>query len=388
MMTTLLRRTFLLGSLAATVLADQCDGFQTDLQWNVGHEYEHVCCGKAGDVEPAGFFDLFPVNLFSRLDNTGVTTFYDSVCGLPLFRAPIGRSWEEWQEESVQQGKPTFRDEEVVWENVVKHTDTSTARSVCGTHLGKSTTDSTGDLYSIDLVCIAGAPTQATVDPNSECLKVQLTTKIGEEDLNNCALDYERTEIQHCDHPVWQSSGGERFLVVQGQEWTIVSQSLKSMIVGNGGRCDFWSWSGAYFGGYHQTDFVENVLDLDWQRFDTRCLEWTTAKAVALATELSPDALASVPVPAVGALPTTGCGVENWRIKVKRSDAYHWRLGRDENQCNCMERCGAVGGDHWAFWAGRRRCYCYRMDQNSKVVESSMMMGWSSSSQANLFDEP
>ena len=41
-----------------------------------------------------------------------------SVSGLPLFIAPKGRTWEEFVKESTSHGWPSFRDEEVVWENV------------------------------------------------------------------------------------------------------------------------------------------------------------------------------------------------------------------------------------------------------------------------------
>ena len=34
--------------------------------------------------------------LFRKVDSSQVTTFYDSVCGLPVFNAPVGRSFDEW----------------------------------------------------------------------------------------------------------------------------------------------------------------------------------------------------------------------------------------------------------------------------------------------------
>jgi hypothetical protein len=46
------------------------------------------------------------------------TVFRDSVTGLPLFIAPIGRSWEAFLAESKTHGWPSFRGAEVVWENV------------------------------------------------------------------------------------------------------------------------------------------------------------------------------------------------------------------------------------------------------------------------------
>ena len=41
-------------------------------------------------------------------------TFYDSVTGKPLFKAPIGRSMEDFVAESKVHGWPSFRDQEVV----------------------------------------------------------------------------------------------------------------------------------------------------------------------------------------------------------------------------------------------------------------------------------
>ena len=41
------------------------------------------------------------------------TTFYDSVTGVPLFRAPVGRTFEQWKGESLVHGWPSFRDNEV-----------------------------------------------------------------------------------------------------------------------------------------------------------------------------------------------------------------------------------------------------------------------------------
>ena len=43
---------------------------------------------------------------------------YDSVTGKPLFVAPRGRTFAEFLKESRAHGWPSFRDEEVVWENM------------------------------------------------------------------------------------------------------------------------------------------------------------------------------------------------------------------------------------------------------------------------------
>ena len=84
-----------------------------------------------------------------------VTTYYDSVTGLPLFRAPVGRSFEEFLEESKAHGWPSFRDEEVVWENV-RAVRGGEMVSLAGTHLGHNLPDWNGNRYCINLVSIAG----------------------------------------------------------------------------------------------------------------------------------------------------------------------------------------------------------------------------------------
>ena len=62
-------------------------------------------------------------------------TFYDSVTGRELFRAPQGRTWEQFMVESRAHGWPSFRDAEVVTENV-KELAGGEVVSVDGTHLG------------------------------------------------------------------------------------------------------------------------------------------------------------------------------------------------------------------------------------------------------------
>ena len=95
------------------------------------------------------------------------TTYYDSVTGKPLFIAPKGRSFEEFVTESRHHGWPSFRDEEVVWENVRCLQDGECV-SIDGTHLGHNLPSggmvaATGaarkrNRYCINLVSVAGSP--------------------------------------------------------------------------------------------------------------------------------------------------------------------------------------------------------------------------------------
>lgn len=138
---------------------NSCNGpVQEDLRYGVTSDRDtavSICCHNTDFAEYAGYFES--KGLFSRLDTNGVTTFYDSVCGKPLFRAPVGRSFSDWQSESQEHGWPSFRSQEIFKENVVFRGG-GEMRSTCGTHLGHNIPDSSGSRYCIDLVCIAGSP--------------------------------------------------------------------------------------------------------------------------------------------------------------------------------------------------------------------------------------
>lgn len=92
-----------------------------------------------------------------RASNGEEITFYDSNTGKPLFIAPRGRSFDSFVKESTSHGWPSFRDDEVVWENVRCLPDGETV-SVDGTHLGHNLPDRTGSRYCINLVSVAGTP--------------------------------------------------------------------------------------------------------------------------------------------------------------------------------------------------------------------------------------
>lgn len=117
-----------------------------------------VCCDTRTKpfAEPQFLFEAPDIALFSKLD-TGVTTFYDSVCGLPLFRAPVNRTLAEFKADTQEHGWPSFRPAEVVTENVITDETTGYVTSRCGTHLGSYLPDSQGPRWCMDLSCIAGA---------------------------------------------------------------------------------------------------------------------------------------------------------------------------------------------------------------------------------------
>ena len=72
--------------------------------------------------------------------------------------APVGRSLEDFIKESQAHGWPSFRDDEVIWENVRILSNGETV-SVDGTHLGHNLPDAKGNRYCINLISVAGRPT-------------------------------------------------------------------------------------------------------------------------------------------------------------------------------------------------------------------------------------
>merc|ERR1712107_304870 len=105
---------------------------------------EQICCVVPQDwAEPAGSLSQPDVNLFAKLATTDNTTFYDSKCGIPLFVAPIGRSFADFQYESQHHGWPSFRDAELVKDNIVVKPGGEIV-SACGTHLGHNLSDLAG----------------------------------------------------------------------------------------------------------------------------------------------------------------------------------------------------------------------------------------------------
>ena len=83
--------------LVATASAEQCGGGAVTRELEFGiplsdwRMANHVCCHNTRGAEPRGYLDS--LRLYERLNRMGETTFYDSVCGLPLFVAPRGEPW-------------------------------------------------------------------------------------------------------------------------------------------------------------------------------------------------------------------------------------------------------------------------------------------------------
>ena len=119
---------------------------------------ESVCCDTRNRLraEPQFLYEAPDILLFPAMEKNGVTTFYDSVCGAPLFRAPVNRTLAEFEADTTEHGWPSFRPAEVVHENVITNTTTGLVTSSCGTHLGSFLPDSAGARWCMDLSCVAG----------------------------------------------------------------------------------------------------------------------------------------------------------------------------------------------------------------------------------------
>jgi len=129
---------------------------QKDLKWNCDYETaDRICNFNRHYAEYAGYWRT--TDFLKEADRTNPITFYDSVTGKPLFIAPKGRTFDEFVAESDAHGWPSFRDEEVVWDNVRCLRDGESV-SVDGTHLGHNLPDRKGNRYCINLVIVAGGP--------------------------------------------------------------------------------------------------------------------------------------------------------------------------------------------------------------------------------------
>jgi peptide methionine sulfoxide reductase MsrB len=129
-----------------------------NLRWNVDYQTaDRVCNFNRHYAEYSGYWTT--TDFLKTASKTEPTKFYDPVTGKHLFTAPIGRTMDEFIKESSSHGWPSFRDEEVVWENVRCLRDGECV-STTGTHLGHNLPDRKGNRYCINLVSVAGNPSE------------------------------------------------------------------------------------------------------------------------------------------------------------------------------------------------------------------------------------
>jgi len=134
---------------------------QKVLRWECdSNTADRICCFNRHAAERSGYYssvaDFCSAVDASKRDGTEMT-FYDSVTGKALFVAPRGRTWDDFLNESQIHGWPSFRDDEVITDDVRVLPNGETV-SVDGTHLGHNLPDSNGNRYCINLVSVAGKP--------------------------------------------------------------------------------------------------------------------------------------------------------------------------------------------------------------------------------------
>ena len=133
---------------------------QESLRWNCDRKKaDEICCYNRHYAEFSGYFKSTPFQSYMLERGNQPTVFYDSVTGLPLFVAPVGRSVEAFLAESRAHGWPSFRDQEVCWENM-RTLKNGESVSTAGTHLGHNLPDRHGNRYCINLVSVAGHAAQ------------------------------------------------------------------------------------------------------------------------------------------------------------------------------------------------------------------------------------
>jgi len=147
---------YLLVFLASKSVAvtDYCSyDVQETLQFGVSESSTASCCSNTSHT----FSDYIQtIGLFQQLNASQTTTLYDSTCGLSLFEAPLGRTFQEWEDECEIYGDLRFKEDEVVWDNV-ELLNSGVLVSICGTRLGESVSLGTSP-YSVDIACISGMP--------------------------------------------------------------------------------------------------------------------------------------------------------------------------------------------------------------------------------------
>lgn len=136
---------------------------QDNLRYGVSRKLaDKICSFNRHFAENGGYFEgnsSFEKDVREIVASTGEpVTFYDSVSGKSLFKAPVGRSVDEFINESKVHGWPSFRDEEVDWSNVRVLKSSGETVSTVGTHLGHNLPDRSGNRYCINLVSVAGNP--------------------------------------------------------------------------------------------------------------------------------------------------------------------------------------------------------------------------------------
>ncbi|GMH52594.1 hypothetical protein TrRE_jg7908, partial [Triparma retinervis] len=117
---------------------------------------ERICNHNRHYAEHSGYWKTTKF-LKQESAASGVVDFFDSNSGKPLFHAPKSRTFKAFVSESTSHGWPSFRDDEVNWDEV-RVLKNGEVVSLNGTHLGHNLPDGKGNRYCINLVSVAGRP--------------------------------------------------------------------------------------------------------------------------------------------------------------------------------------------------------------------------------------
>ena len=138
---------------------------QSSLRWGCDVKLaDQISCFNRHYAEHSGYWQ--GTSLLTDEKGDRPIDFYDSVTGKPLFRLRLDpvtskRTFDQFVRESAAHGWPSFRDEDVLWENC-RVLSSGEMVSTDGTHLGHNLPDSKGHRYCINLVCCAGKPGAAS----------------------------------------------------------------------------------------------------------------------------------------------------------------------------------------------------------------------------------
>ena len=132
---------------------------ERQLRWNSrSATAKQICARNRHGAEWSGLLnraDRFIEELNAEMDGGGGhVTFYDSALNRPVFEV-FNRPLSQFLEESVKHGWPSFRAEDVVWENV-RILDDGEVVTRDGLHLGHNIPDEKGPRFCINLVCVSG----------------------------------------------------------------------------------------------------------------------------------------------------------------------------------------------------------------------------------------
>jgi hypothetical protein len=110
---------------------------QKKLRWNCDfNTADRICNFNRHYAEHGGYWQ--ETDFLKTLDQMEQPIkFYDSVTGVLLFTAPIGRSMDDFVKESLSHGWPSFRDQECNWDDV-RCLKNGECISTTGTHLVRS----------------------------------------------------------------------------------------------------------------------------------------------------------------------------------------------------------------------------------------------------------